>query len=103
MIKFEDFFSVKNPSSTMVKFNMNNGSAQQPAWDFLRDDASEWISMNAWKSKRSNNNLNRAEYVLSFAQYYPYGPNFYIFGALYKVEKKPKGIRSGRLQLNFNG
>lgn len=88
MIKFEDFFSVKFPKSTKVKFNMNNGNTQQPAWDFLRDDAVEWINMNSWKSKQPNNNLNKAEYVLSFAQYYPYGPNFYIFGGLYKVEKK---------------
>ncbi len=88
MIKFEEFFSVKFPKSTKVKFNMNNGNTQQPAWDFLRDDAVEWINMNSWKSKQPNNNLNKAEYVLSFAQYYPYGPNFYIFGGLYKVEKK---------------
>ena len=43
--------------------------------------------MNCWKSKQANNNYSDAEYVLSFAQYYPYGSNYYMFGGLYKIEK----------------
>lgn len=88
IIKFDDFFRVEFPKLTKVKFNMNNGNVSEPAWDFLLEDKPEWVNMNAWKTKQPNNNLNKAEYLLAFAQYYPYGPNFYIFGGLYKVEKK---------------
>ena len=87
MIKFEDFFKDIDAEKTKVKFNMN--ANKEPAWDYLLEDEnnSEWINMNAWKKKQANNNLNKADYLLSFAQYYPYGPEYYIFGGLYKVEK----------------
>ena len=88
MIRFDEFFNVEKPSSTKVKFNMNNGNPNQPAWDLLLEDSPHWIGMNSWKSKQPNNNYGNAEYVLSFAQYYPYGPQFFIFGGLYKIEKK---------------
>lgn len=89
MISFESFFKVDNPERTKVKFNMGAGSKDDPAWDYLikGEENSGWIGMNAWKTKHPNNNLNRCDYLLAFAQYYPYGPNFYIFGGMYKVEK----------------
>lgn len=67
---------------------MNAGDARYPAWNFLikGEEDPDWIGMNAYKTKQANNNLNRAEYLLAFAQYYPYGANFYIFGGMYKVE-----------------
>ena len=37
--------------------------------------------------RRINNNFGRAQYLSAFAQYYPYGPNYFIFGGLYKIEK----------------
>lgn len=86
MLLFEDFLPVEFPDKTKVKFNMNAGDRSLPAWDYLRDDDPEWIGMNAYKTKHANNNLNRAEYLLAFAQYYPYGPNYFIFGGMYKVE-----------------
>ena len=92
MIKFEDFFKVCLPNKTKVKFNMNDG--ESPAWDLLRadDDTEEyerWIAMNAWKNLKgqANNNLNNAEYLLAFAQYYPLGPTYFVFGGMYKVEQ----------------
>lgn len=86
MIKFEDFFKVPDESATKVKFNMNKGDVTKSAWDLLLEDKPEWIEMNAYKTKQANNNLNKAKYLLAFAQYYPYGPNYYIFGGMYKVE-----------------
>lgn len=86
MIKFEDFFKVPDESATKVKFNMNKGDVTKPAWDLLLEDKPEWIEMNAYKTKQANNNLNKAKYLLAFVQYYPYGPNYYIFGGMYKVE-----------------
>ncbi len=91
MIKFDEFFRVEFPDATKVKFNMNNGVPNEPAWDFLKadDDSLEyqkWINMNAHKKKQANNNLNHAKYLLAFAQYYPLGPKYYIFGGMYKVE-----------------
>ena len=87
MLKFEDFLPVDFPDKTKVKFNMNAGNTDFPAWDYLRDDNPEWINMNAYKTKQANNNLNHADYLLAFAQYYPYGSNYFIFGGMYKVEK----------------
>lgn len=87
MLKFEDFLPVDFPDKTKVKFNMNAGNTNFPAWDYLRDDNPEWINMNAYKTKQANNNLNHADYLLAFAQYYPYGSNYFIFGGMYKVEK----------------
>lgn len=37
--------------------------------------------------RRINNNFTHAQYLLAFSQYYPYGPNYFIFGGLYKIEK----------------
>jgi len=88
MINFDEFLVVEEPKRTKVKFNMNAGDINLPAWEYLRDDDPEWERMNAWKTKHANNNLNNADYLLSFAQYHPYGPKFYIFGGMYKVEKK---------------
>ena len=87
MLSFEEFFPVEFPEKTKVKFNMNAGNVDYPAWDYLRDDAIEWNNMNAHKTIQANNNLNRADYLLAFAQYYPYGCDYYIFGGMYKVEK----------------
>ena len=87
MLTFDEFFSVKDPKRTKVKFNMNNGDADLLAWDYLikGENSVDWINMNSWKTKHPNNNLNHADYLLAFAQYYPYGPEFYIFGGMYRV------------------
>ncbi len=86
MIKFDEFLTVDKPEKTKVKFNMNAGDTRFPAWEYLRDDDPEWVIMNSWKKKQANNNLNKADYLLAFAQYHPYGPEFYIFGGMYSVE-----------------
>lgn len=87
MIKFEDFFNLKEKRKTKIKFNMNTGNNNVKAWDLLLSDDAEWINMNSWKEKHPNNNMGESEYLLSFAQYYPYGSNYFIFGGYYKVEK----------------
>ncbi len=87
MIKLTDFIKVSDPQRTKIKFNMNPSDPNVPAFDLLMEDSQEWIEMNAWKTKQPNNNLNNADYLIALAQYYPYGPNYYIFGGLYKVEK----------------
>lgn len=89
MLTFEDFFPVESPDRTKVKFNMNAGDTRLPAWDLLMngEEDPDWIGINSWKSKQANNNLNSADYLLAFAQYYPYGPDYYIFGGMYRVQK----------------
>ena len=88
MIKFDYFFKDATlKGKVKVKFNMNAGDKNLPALDFLLSDNDRWMEMNCWKSKQANNNYSDAEYVLSFAQYYPYGSNYYMFGGLYKIEK----------------
>ena len=74
MLKFEDFFKVSHPDDTKVKFNMNAGNRNLPAWDYLMngEEDPDWIALNAHKAKHgSNNNLNHCHYLLAFAQYYP--------------------------------
>lgn len=87
MIKLEDFISVPDASKTKVKFNMNAGDQNKRAWDLLLDDDPEWIIMNRWKTKQANNNLNSADYLIALAQYYPYGPEYFVFGGLFEVRK----------------
>jgi len=87
MIKLTDFIIVPDEKKTKVKFNMNAGDTNKRAWDLLLEDDFEWINMNAWKTKQPNNNLNKADYLIALAQYYPYGPEYFVFGGLFRVEK----------------
>lgn len=96
MIKFTDFIKIGSPEKTKIKFNMNAGDWNKKAWDLLLDDSDDWFQMNEWKTKQPNNNLNHAEYLITMAQYYPYGPEFFIFGGIYKVEKRIPEIFDGR-------
>lgn len=102
MIKFEDFFKLEFPEKTKVKFNINEDDINKPAWDYLREDEKEenqqaWMRMNAHKAeKNSNNNLDKYEYLMSFAQYYVLGNIYYAFGGLYKVIPKAEKIINGQ-------
>ena len=88
MIEHNKFIKVPNLNKTKIKFNMNAGNVEIRAWDLLfKEDETEWEQINAWKTKHPNNNLNHADYLLAFAQYYPYGPEYFIFGGLYKIKK----------------
>ena len=87
MIKLTEFIITPNASKTKIKFNMNPSDRNQFALDLLMDGDVEWIKMNSWKTKQSNNNYGNAEYLIALAQYYPYGPEYYIFGGLYKISK----------------
>lgn len=87
MIKLTDFIQTPNISKTKIKFNMNAGDISKRAWDFLLEDSEDWIVMNAWKTLQNNNNLNKADDLIAMAQYYPYGPEYFVFGGIYKVEK----------------
>lgn len=87
MIKLKDFLKVPNEDRTKIKFNMNPSDKNVKAWDLLLEDDPEWINMNSWKTKQTNNNLNHADYLIALAQYYPYGPQYFMFGGIYKVEK----------------
>jgi hypothetical protein len=88
MIRFVDFIIASNPKITKVKFNMNPGDSDVRAWDLLLENHPDWLAMNAHKEKHSNNNMGQSKYLISFAQYYPYGPEYYIFGGVYGVKKK---------------
>lgn len=86
MIRFTDFLTVSEPSLTKVKFNMRAGAEGAEAWDLLlADDAQDWLDMNRHRSRHPSNNLGEAQYLLSFAQYYPYGPQYFIFGGFFEV------------------
>ena len=88
MIELNQFIKVPDLNKTKIKFNMNAGNVEIRAWDLLfKEDETEWEQINAWKTKHPNNNLNHADYLLAFAQYYPYGPEYFIFGGLYKIKK----------------
>lgn len=86
MIKLTEFLQLPS-NNVKIKFNINDANPDIKAWDLLLEESSNWIKMNAWKKHHASNNLGDAEYLVSFAQYYPYGPNYYIFGGVYKVEK----------------
>ena len=87
MIKFTDFIKAPDPKKTKVKFNMRTGNTNIPAWDLLLEDDPRWLGMNRHKEKHPNNNLNKADYLIALAQYYPYGSEYFVFGGLFCVEK----------------
>ena len=84
---FDDFFKVPFPEKTKVKFNVNPVDSDTPALDLLLDDDPKWIEMNAYKPK-GGTNFGNAEYVLTFAQYYYYGEEYYVFGGMYQIERR---------------
>ena len=92
-ITLQDIFSnLPDTNLTKIKFNMNNNDDMNSAYDLLMNDDKKWLQMNAHKSKSINHNLEKADYLLSFAQYRYYGTEFYIFGGFYRVchNKKAK-------------
>ncbi|MEV8172669.1 GIY-YIG nuclease family protein [Microbacterium sp. NPDC077486] len=90
MITFTDFLPVPEPERTKVKFNMRAGDGSGEAWDFLMDDHDHWLRLNQWRTKQANNNMGGARFLLAFAQYYPYGPQYFMFGGAFEVrEIKP--------------
>ena len=95
-ILLTDIFKLDNVEKTKIKFNMNPADPNVKAWDLLLMDDLEWLNMNRWRQKnKSNNNMGDSEYLLSFAQYYPYGPQYFIFGGYYKVSKAIPEIIDG--------
>lgn len=106
VITLRDLMPVAHPEKTKIKFNMNARDVNVRAYDMLlkdtstpekTDSGSRWYEMNAWRSAtgQANNNLNHADYLLSFAQYYTYGPEYFIFGGMHKVEKAVPEVLGG--------
>lgn len=77
-IKLEDLLKIPHPYQTKVKFNMNASDPRKKALDFLLEDSEEWLIMNEWKTTQASNNIGERSYLISFAQYYPYGPEFFL-------------------------
>lgn len=96
MIKFTDFMPVDEPTLTKVKFNIRAGVGGAAAWDLLMgEDPEAWLDMSRHRERHQNNNLDRAEYLLTFAQYYPYGPQYFIFGGFFRVRTMVPEVMSG--------
>lgn len=76
---------VPEPGSTKLKFHMRAGNGGGEAWDLLVDDDPEWLNMSRWRAVTANDNMGAAQYLLAWAQYYPYGPNYFIFGGFFRV------------------
>jgi len=87
MIEFINFIKIPDEDKAKVKFNMRHKISGERALDLLNDDDPNWESMNAWKTKQPNNNLNGVDYLIALAQYYPYGPEYFIFGRIFEVKK----------------
>lgn len=87
---------VPEPSLTKVKLNIRAGVGGPAAWDLLlADDPEDWLNMTRHREQHQNNNLDRAESVLAFAQYYPYGPQYFIFGGFFHVQPVVPALLGG--------
>jgi len=97
MINFSDFLPVPDPARTKVKFNIRAGADGVPAWDLLQSqDQKPWLDLTRYRAEgNSNNNLDEADFVLTFAQYPLYGPNFFIFGGLFETRLVVPKINKG--------
>lgn len=81
----EIFKELADKDRLKVKFNMNYGDVNIKALNLLLDDDHKWYLMNAHKERNGNHNLDRCDYLLSFAQYYPYGKEYFLYGGFFKV------------------
>ena len=100
MIKFEEIFkldSLGKKNKIKFKFNMNNDNRDTKALDQLLDDTELWIPLNAHRkgNHQANNNLDNYDYLVSFAQYYPYGNDYYMFGGIYKIVERYLNVNDG--------
>lgn len=97
MINFSDLLPVPDPARTKVKFNIRAGADGVPAWELLQsEDQEPWLNMTRYRAEgNSNNNLDGADFVLAFAQYPLYGPNFFIFGGLFETRLVVPKINKG--------
>ena len=97
MIKLENFFVIPNDidkTKVKVKFNSNTGEESdrskiaRGALDVLLRDNKEWLGMNSWRTVPpiTTHYLDNDDYLITLAQYHPYGNEYYIFGGLFKVE-----------------
>jgi len=97
MIRFTDFMRVPEPSLTKIKLNIRAGVGGAAAWDLLlAEDPEEWLDMTRHREAHQNNNMGNAEYVLAFAQYYPYGPQYFIFGGFFRVAPSVPEVIGGK-------
>ncbi|WP_374460241.1 GIY-YIG nuclease family protein [Microbacterium sp.] len=97
MIRFTDFMRVPEPSLTKVKLNIRAGVGGAAAWDLLlAEDPEEWLDMTRHREAHQNNNMGDAAYVLAFAQYYPYGPQYFIFGGFFRVTPSVPEVIGGK-------
>jgi hypothetical protein len=93
MIKFTDFIKsfTEGKDLSRIKVKLNISDEQYPALDLLYNEKNSkndsWYHMNAWKKENSNHKLEKYDYLITFAQYYYYGDEFFLFGGIYKVEK----------------
>lgn len=87
---------VPAPHLTKVKLNIRAGVGGAAAWDLLQaDDPDEWLNMTRYRALQQNNNMGNAQYVLAFAQYYPYGPEYFIFGGFFRVNPVTPEVING--------
>lgn len=97
MIRFTDFMRVPEPSLTKIKLNIRAGVGGPAAWDLLlAEDPEEWLDMTRHREAHQNNNMGNAEYVLAFAQYYPYGSQYFIFGGFFRVTPTVPQVLGGK-------
>ncbi len=94
IVTMTDLFRFDQPENAKVKLNRHPGPDSTPAWDLLAGDADGWFGMNTYRGKKkdSNNNMGGREYLFTFAQYYPYGAQYYIFGGLYRMTEIRPGV-----------
>lgn len=96
MIRFTEFMPVAEPGLTKVKFNIRAGVGGAAAWDLLlADDPEHWLNLSRHRERHQNNNFGSAEYLLAFAQYYPYGPQYFIFGGYFRVKASEPEVIGG--------
>lgn len=97
MIRLTEFMRVPDPSLTKIKLNIRAGVGGAAAWDLLlAEDPEDWLDLTRHREAHQNNNMGEAEYVLAFAQYYPYGPQYFIFGGFFQVSRSVPEVIGGK-------
>lgn len=82
-----DILHFPNPDDVKIKLARHDGNPEHPALDAMMADDEIWRNINCYKGKPrdANNNMGDRGLLATFAQYYPCGPEYYMFGGLYEL------------------
>ena len=86
-IVLDDILHIPDPTDVKVKLARHDRNPKHPALDAMTADDEIWRNINCYKGKQrdTSNNMGGRGLLAAFAQYYPCGSEYYLFGGIYEM------------------